>query len=291
VLPQNKIAGLSIAWGRGKWKSLGDRMGYVFPEHDAYQIRVTQQYMASEGFVEDDLYDCIEQIEAKYGGPDDHRVPFGLFKNSGHTPLGLVVTSRTNPSITCVFTPTSTEDNDYDGYFEWYYSRESAGVDNMQQFLGTFDRATGGRHTNINASPVTLPGYQEACERAEGVLAEAEKQWFIRQIWNYQKTNSKGFKYRIEQELLPMWKKVLKAERDTKCENIALKSPMMREKLQRVIWEFFPEDLRYMHDNKRYLILVGLTAEVLNKSDRDECAVEDLSDEEMVKVATSLNIL
>src|SRR5690349_10734818 len=111
MLPQNKISGMNIAWGRGKWAELDDgTFGYVFPEDDAFQIRISPEALENFGVTEDDLYDCIAQIEAEYGAPKDHRLALGLLPNQGYSHLGLTVRSRKNERVVCVFTPTSIED-------------------------------------------------------------------------------------------------------------------------------------------------------------------------------------
>jgi len=207
---QNKIEGMSIAWARGKWAEIDPGVwGYIFPEDDAFAIRKNPQELEDWGISHDDLYDCIALIEEMFGAPKDHRLSFGLLPNQGYSNIGTTVTSRTNPSITCTFTPTSLEDNSYDGYFNWYY-HENGGIQGIKSFMTRFDMATKTQTTNILASP-TMPTYGEACERTEGILDEAERERFVTQVWNYHKTAPRGYKLRIEAEILPLWKKVLEA--------------------------------------------------------------------------------
>jgi len=221
-MKQNKIEGMSIAWARGKWAEIeADVWGYIFPEDDAFAIRKTPQELADWGVSHDDLYDCISQIEEKFGSPRDHRLSFGLLPSQGYSNIGTAVTSRTNPNITCTFTPTSLEDNSYDGYFNWYF-HDNAGVGDLPSFMARFDATTGSRTSNILASP-TVPTYGEACERTAGVLSEHEREHFITQVWNYHKTAPRGYKLRIEAEILPIWKRILEAKIPTPM--VVLKHP------------------------------------------------------------------
>lgn len=209
-MKQNKIEGMSIAWARGKWAEIEAGVwGYIFPEDDAFAIRKTPQELEAWGVSHDDLYDCIALIEEMFGAPRDHRLSFGLLPNQGYSNIGTTVKSRTNPSITCTFTPTSLEDNSYDGYFNWYY-HENGGIEGIKSFMTRFDMATDTRTTNILASP-TMPTYGEACDRTAGILSEAERERFVNQVWNYHKTAPRGYKIRIEAEILPQWKKILEA--------------------------------------------------------------------------------
>jgi len=206
---QNKISGMSIAWGRGSWD---DEVGcYVFPTDDSYQIRVTDSYLMDNGICDDDMLDCIAQIEEEYGSPAVHRTALGLFKNSGYSNLGLTVISRTNPSISCVFTPTSTEENLTDAYFEWYFNESDPSVIDLPRYMNRFDNMTGNRASNVTMSPV-MPSYMEAQEffHAHREISESVKENILRGVWQHQTTKDKGFKVRLEREVLPAWTEVLK---------------------------------------------------------------------------------
>jgi len=207
-LVQNKISGLSVAWARGKWEELDDgNMGYIFPESDGFEIRLNPHEMLKLGIDEEALYDCIAQVEELYGSPRDHRLSFGLLPDSGYSNIGTTVRSRLNDDLICVFTPTSQEDRSYDGYFEWYY-QEPMGVDDLPTYMARFDLATDSQTSNMIDSPV-MPSYGEACERSEGVLDEVTRERFVREVFNFHKTQSRGYRNRIEEEWLPVWKRVL----------------------------------------------------------------------------------
>ena len=204
---QNKISGMSIAWGRGSWDN---EVGcYVFPTDDSYQIRVTDSYLMDNGICEDDMLDCISQIEEEYGAPSVHRTALGLFKNSGYSNLGLTVISRTNPSISCVFTPTSTEEKLTDAYFEWYFNESDPSVIDLPRYMNRFDNMTGNRASNVTMSPV-MPSYMEAQEffNAHREISESVKENILRGVWQHQTTKDKGFKVRLEREVLPEWTKI-----------------------------------------------------------------------------------
>lgn len=208
MLPQSKISGTNIAWARAKWAELEDgTYGYIFPEEDAYQVRISPEAMEDLGISEDDLYDCIAQVESEFGAPADYRLAFGLFPNQGYSHLGITVRSRRNDRVVCVFTPTSIEDKSYDGYFEWYYDQYSGGFENMTDYLVRFDKAMDNRASKMIMSPI-MPTYSEAAEKTAWVMEAGEREGFLRQVWNYHKTPSRGFKIRIEQELLPKWHKI-----------------------------------------------------------------------------------
>lgn len=207
MLPQNKINGMNIAWGRGKWSELEDgSYGYIFPEDDAFKIRLNPQTMEEMGVSEDDLFDCIAQIEAEFDAPKDHRLSFGLVPNQGYSHLGITVRSNLNDRVICVFTPTSIEDDSYDGYFEWYYDQRS-GFDSLTGFLSNFDKATDGQHSNALLSPI-MPAYGEAVEKTKYMSEEDQRETFLRCIWSYHKTSSIGHRRQLERDLLPKWKKI-----------------------------------------------------------------------------------
>ena len=221
---QNKISGMSIAWGRGSWDN---EVGcYVFPTDDSYQIRVTDSYLMDYGICEDDMLDCISQIEEEYGAPSVHRTALGLFKNSGYSNLGLTVISRTNPSISCVFTPTSTEEKLTDAYFEWYFNESDPSVIDLPRYMNRFDNMTGNRASNVTMSPV-MPSYMEAQEffNAHREISESVKENILRGVWQHQTTKDKGFKVRLEREVLPEWTKI-------KESSMRITGTEMREGLQ-----------------------------------------------------------
>lgn len=202
---QNKISGLSIAWGRACWDY--DVDCYVFLTDDSYQIRVTDQWMMEAGVTEDDLLDCVSQVEDSLGSPEEFRANFGLFKNSGYSNIGTTVQSRTHPAVHCVFTPTSTEDGMPDAYFEWWYDTSNPAVTDLTDFLSNFNAMTGARTTNVTMSPV-MPSYMEAQEFFHKNRTEFSPQFrenFLSEVWKYHQTKSVGFKRQFGEEILPKW--------------------------------------------------------------------------------------
>lgn len=205
MLPQNNISGLSIAWGRAKWGEIDGEEGYVFDEPDSFQITVTPQHLEKCGVSEDDLMDCVDQIEDEMGDPEKYRphigTDMGLFPKSGYSNVGIVIKSRSNDKVTCVFTPTSVVYGEADGYFEWYYDESNMnGYDSLGKFLSDFDKVAGDRTANIMTSPI-VPSYMEASELSVG-LNDVERDRFLTNVWNYHKNVSKGYKQRLEQEIL-----------------------------------------------------------------------------------------
>lgn len=216
LLPQNKIAGTQIAWGRGTWGEIEDgRSGYLFDKDDAFQYVVPQQWLAGNSVSEDDLTDCLTQIEKEVGEPEEFRRGLGLIPGGGFTHPGIVVRSRTNDEVVCVFTPTSFQpdflNGKVDGYFEWFLDKKGADTADLSTWMKQFDAMSGNRLDNITASPV-VPVYGEAVEvtAKSDVLSEAERDWFLRKVWQYQKGGCpKGTKSRLAEEILVTWKRVL----------------------------------------------------------------------------------
>lgn len=216
LLPQNKIAGTQIAWGRGTWGDLEDgRSGYLFDKDDAFQYVVPQQWLAGNSVSEDDLTDCLTQIEKEVGEPEEFRRGLGLIPGGGATHPGIVIRSRTNDEVVCVFTPTSFQpdflNGKVDGYFEWFLDKKGADTKDLNTWMKQFDAMSGNRLDNITSSPI-VPVYGEALEvtAKSSVLSEAERDWFLRKVWQYQKGGCpNGTKSRLAEEILVTWRKVL----------------------------------------------------------------------------------
>lgn len=218
MMPQNKINGTSIAWGRGVWTDLGDgQMGYAFLDSDGFKITVTPQWLDERGVSEDDLLDCVEQIEERFGDPDEYRLKMGLLPNQGYSNTGIVVKSRTNPEVICVFTPTSIDPAmnsqegwvaEASGYFEWYLDPQSYVSKNLGAWMVAFDSMSGNRGSEILASPV-MPQYGEACEKSLGLMVEHEREHFLNQVWLFHKRKEHGMKQRYLEAAMPIWTKIL----------------------------------------------------------------------------------
>jgi hypothetical protein len=158
---------------------------------------------------EEDLLDCVEQAEKELGGPEDHRLALGLFPDSGYTNIGQTYVSKSNPHIVCVFTPTSMkfattnpiahDKPPVNAYFEWYYSDIPL-------------TANASRTTNVTISPV-VPGYDEACERTDGIMGLQEREQFLNKVWMYHRTCMPGHKARVKNEILEVWERVNRVNR------------------------------------------------------------------------------
>jgi hypothetical protein len=200
---QNKINGISIAWGRANWDY--EDSCYVFPNEDSYRVTVSDQVLMDAGISEDDLLDCVSQVGDELGSPLDYRKELGLVKYSGYSNIGTVVRSRTYPAISCVFTPTSTEDGMPDAYFEWYLDTSHPSITDLSSFLQSFNNAADVRLPNVAVSPV-MPSYMEAQEffnRNRNKFNDEDR--FLAEVWKYHQTQNKGFKRRLGEELLPQW--------------------------------------------------------------------------------------
>lgn len=207
MLPKSNIAGRAIAWGRAKWMKDGAEEGYVFYDQDGFQYKNTPQWLAQHGITDEVIFDCVDQIEAKLGSPENHRAAMGLFPNSGYSNVGITVKSSLNDKVICVFTPTSMESGEVDAYFEWYYDADIMDMPDLPSFIKSFDTMTGARNTNILTSPV-VPSYMEACEIGHKILESSAREQFLVNVWNFHKTPSKGFKVKLEQEILGTLSKI-----------------------------------------------------------------------------------
>lgn len=219
-LPQNKISGLSIAYGKANYvysdESDDGSEGFIFPEPEDFQWQLPIDHVVKElGVTMDALMDCIDQIETEIGDPQMQRIQYGLFDGSGIWNGGLVVRSNLDPRITCVFNPVSTEfelerftfPKTTEGMFAWYFEADNLldQSDDLPDFLSRFDAASGNRASNVLVSPV-LPNYQEACEKLAGIqLTEGVRQTFLQKLWNYEKTVAPGFKAQWKKEILREW--------------------------------------------------------------------------------------
>lgn len=210
LLSQEKIQGTEIATGKAKWGDLGDgEMGYVFLDDDDFHWRVNPQTAIEMGVSEEDLMDCVDQIEDQYGDHEGVEMAFGMYPDQGYKNVGLVFVSRTNPNVRCFFSPTDSKLG-WVGFFSWYYSKEGA-AETLDQFVKRFDSMSGNRESNILASPV-VPKYEEASEflqTRKDVKMEI-KEAFLQKVWDFHKNVAPGFKTRLGEEILSEWTELKK---------------------------------------------------------------------------------
>lgn len=202
LMSQNKIQGMEIATGKAKWGDLGDgSMGYVFDGQEDFHVRVNPQTLMELGVSEEDMMDCVDQIEQQFGSHDGVAMSFGMYPDQGYKNVGLVYTSRTNPQVKCFFSP-SEADKGWQGYFSWYFHKEEMSG-SVEDFVKAFDKMTGNREDIILASPV-VPSYNEASEMVKGMkgLSEDLKEAFLQKVWDFHKNVAPGFKQRLEGEIL-----------------------------------------------------------------------------------------
>jgi hypothetical protein len=243
---QNKISGLSIAWARACWDY--DHNCYAFVTDDAYEIRVTDQWMMEYGVSEEDLLDCVTQVEEALGSPEEYRPSLGLFKNSGYSNIGTTIQSRTHPAVRCVFTPTSTEDGMPDAYFEWWFDLQNPAVTDLRSYLDNFNQASGVRISNVTMSPV-MPSYMEAQEffhENHGKFSPHFRESFLSELWKYHQTSNVGFKRKLSEEILPKWvslKKSLNEETGDRQQDILKWIDKLKDVVERETKKNKPESV------------------------------------------------
>jgi len=231
MLPQNKISGTKIAFGHGAFLYDEKEKGFFnFVKESDFGWLLPISTLQKENVTEQDLLDCVEQVEASLGDPEELRavLPFG----SGLKNVGTVFRSKSNPRVICVFTPTSQLVQDVvplglpeeirpDGYFEWYLSDEDSitvddigsggnNVGAMGKWLGEFDRMAGTRNTNVADAPVfTVPTYTEAVQHTSGVMGAVQREVFLEDVHAYHRKQMPWFKKeQLKKQILGTWESV-----------------------------------------------------------------------------------
>lgn len=220
MFPQSKLDGLYVAWGRGKWEEIEPgRSGYTFAGDDSFGYLVNPQTLQDNGISEEDILDCVEQIEDQLGAPGTYRTSMGLFPASGITHPGIFVRSRTNSHVMCHFSPTSTGFQVADGYFEWFFSKHMGAVDDMGEWLRAFDAMSGSRTTNVTTSPIVVPTYGEASMKAAN-LSESAREIFLQKVWDYHRASRIGHKRQLREDILKTWNGLTEGQDDPKPRDI-----------------------------------------------------------------------
>jgi hypothetical protein len=202
LLSKNKIQGTEIATGKAKWGDLGDgTMGYVFDGNEDFHLRVNPQTLIDLGVSEEDMMDCVDQIEQQFGSHENLALSFGMYPDQGYKNVGLVFKSNTNPNVKCFFSP-SEANKGWQGYFSWYYSKEDV-AQSLEDFIKSYEKVANDKAVETLASPI-VPSYNEASEMVASMkhLSEGTKDHFLANVWNYHKNVSPGFKQRLEQEII-----------------------------------------------------------------------------------------
>lgn len=227
MLPVNKISGTSIASGNGRWSNVDEkRMGFVFDGDDDFSFLVSPEWMAQNDIEQDDLFDCIEQLEDRISNPSEDGVRGGLVTGGGYMNAGDVVRSTRNPNIVCVYTPVSINTGMCDGHFEWFLDTEVFDVSDMSKWMASYEKEMQGREPTVASSPIFVPSYNEACERSVGVMSEGEREKFLRNVWNYHKTGSIGYRRKLGEEIISRWAQVIESSssRNPVQESIVIES-------------------------------------------------------------------
>lgn len=206
-IPQSEISGVLLATARGTF--MYDDKGkayYNFIDSDAFKWKLPETEIETMEIDFQDLYDCCEQAVKEFGDPEEYRVKMGLEPNSGYSNLGLTFRSKTDERIMCVFTPTSNEGGEWDSYFEWYFQEKphQHGEETVSDFFERFEKMAG--LDKPKDSIVVAPGYGEACEylNKQGILSEEQE--FLSRLHKFHNTTSRGYKLRLEQEIIQEWK-------------------------------------------------------------------------------------
>lgn len=223
IFAPSRIQGTKIASGRATW--IYDESGkgyYNFVDEDAFSWKLNQQQLVQLGIDEQDLLDCVVQAEKQLGSPQEFRPKLGLMPSAGYSNIGATYISKGNPSIMCVFTPTSLDfqttnpiafDNSpIDAYFEWYYSAFSPANEpkNLADFILKYDEVLGKaitRDTSWQNVP-TVPTYEEACVFSDGYMREDIREQFLQQVWDFHKAHMRGRKEQLKECILETWNRV-----------------------------------------------------------------------------------
>lgn len=241
MLPQNKISGTKIAFGHGAfvYEEGSEKGFYNFLRDEDFAWNFPADHIAKMGVTEQDLLDCVEQIEEKFGNAEDMRAALGMPDGGGMKPVGEVVTARTNPNVICSFTPTSMYTHDTralhieeikpDGYFEWFLTDENfdmkaleRGDTSVAEYLKDFDRLAGTRNTNLVDSPVVnqVPTYSESCQMSSGVMGEKQREHFIESVHRYHRMKMPPHrKAELKKGILETWERI-KGIRETLSEDV-----------------------------------------------------------------------
>lgn len=227
-VPQSDIQGTLIAAARGSFMYDEDGEGYYnFLDDQAFVWKLNPIQIEQFGLEIDALYDCCEQAVERYGDPAEYRQKLGLPKYSGYSNLGIYFTSKEDPRITCVFTPTSNEGGEWDAYFEWYLKDQSiVDQDTLPEFMKDFQELAGNPRMPVE-SPANLPTYKEAVEVAGKVLSESAKDRFLEKFWRMGRSPSRGVRLRVEEDVRREWADIKRlaslqeAEEDSKLAKTA----------------------------------------------------------------------
>jgi hypothetical protein len=214
LIPQYSAHGLLLASGIANWDTDEDGVGfYNFTQDQSLKWRIHPQLIRKMDIIEDDLLDCVEQIEDQIT-PDEFDLlgpKNGFAKGFGVLRPGIKVRSELNDNILCVFTPVSNEYDDVCGYFEWYYAPDSekATPENIQNRM---DAVVGSKAYRTFSSPIyNIPSYEEAMLKAGPVLKEnADK--FGALVWEYHHTHLRGIKDELGAIILKEWKHIVEAQ-------------------------------------------------------------------------------
>lgn len=211
-LSQNKIAGLSIAWGRAAWAQLEDgTYGYVFKD-GSLQLASTLADFEEKGLTLDALMACLDQFEGELGSALDTRQRYGMLKNHGYACPGLVVRSEEDDRVVCVMTPSSWEVDTTEAYFEWFFDEKYTTMSTFDTMAGVDIELAAASAADAMTAVVDVPYYEDACHKLAGLetVTESVKTRFLQGVWDYHKNLMPGLKPAAKTKLVAEWKSFLK---------------------------------------------------------------------------------
>lgn len=211
--PQDKVAGMRIAYGQASWGEMeGGGEGYVFPGDKGFVWEQDENWLRDARDIQvDALIDCIRQVEEQLGSPDSTRDRFGLFPTAGHSYLGLVTRSRVDERVCMTFTPTAVEASDVSAYFEWYLDdRVDPTVDPQEMAAEVLSLAQIAPDEAPQVAE-SLPGYQEAGQHLMTLesVSDGRREAFLERLWRLEKTLGKGLALEERRQLLAEWKSMI----------------------------------------------------------------------------------
>lgn len=173
------LGGTLVASGTGLWVYEAENKGhYDFPNESSFRWHQDRYALVRRGIDEEAMLDCVEQVEKALGAPDWYKTFLGTADDIHGSPIppappragytanfgrsygSLVLRSRKNEKILCVFTPCEFHSGGKDGIFEWYEEmpeEKRSAVDIIVDMNAKLD----GRFSDVQSLVYTM-GYQSA---------------------------------------------------------------------------------------------------------------------------------
>lgn len=215
-LPQNKLAGLNVAYGRAIYvypeETGGETDGFVFEAPESFQLTVDPAYFKGElNLSMEVLMDCIDQVEEQLGQPEQIADQYGIAPRSGYESIGLTVRSRIDDRVVCSFVPANFEwetenwtwPKKVQGFFSWYLQDRGPSMD-LSDLILDKSMQDGGASVSTLQSPI-IPSYEAAAAALEHMDRSRTTQ-FLDRLWLYERAFAPGIKIAEEPWLKAAWK-------------------------------------------------------------------------------------